>query len=191
MTADRPDLRSLDEDALVALAIGMGEPAFRGRQLFKWVHEKGATSFDDMTDLPLALRERLTETARLGALVETRRQRATDRTVKSLFRLPSGRHVEAVLIPDLALMAILPSYMPESIMTSTFCTPKESMVRNSCASRSSRGTTSATLTSFCFASRSRSRLAANSGALRPRVGRDFDLHPEVRRQVAGNSVRDH
>lgn len=100
MTADRPDLRSLDEDALVALATDLGEPAFRGRQLFKWVHEKSATSFDDMTDLPLALRERLTETAQLGALVEARRQRATDRTVKSLFRLPSGRHVEAVLIPD-------------------------------------------------------------------------------------------
>ena len=97
---DLPDLRSLDQDALVALATGMGEPAFRGRQLFKWVHEKGAQSFEAMTDLPGAFRERLAEAAALGTLVETRRQQATDRTIKSLFRLPSGRHIESVLIPD-------------------------------------------------------------------------------------------
>ncbi len=95
-----PDLRSLNQDALVALALDMGEPAFRGRQLFKWVHEKGATSFEAMTDLPAGFRERLTETADLGTLVEVRRQQATDQTIKCLFRLPSGRHIEAVLIPD-------------------------------------------------------------------------------------------
>lgn len=100
METSRPDLRALDQDALVALAVAMGEPAFRGKQLFKWVHEKGATSFDGMTDLPAAFRERLAERAQLGTLVEVRRQRATDRTLKSLFRLPSGRHIEAVLIPD-------------------------------------------------------------------------------------------
>ena len=99
-TPPRPDLRSLDREALEALAVDLGEPAFRGRQLFKWVHEKGAGSFDEMTDLPAALRERLAETAQIGTLAEVRRQQATDRTVKSLFRLPSGRHVETVLIPD-------------------------------------------------------------------------------------------
>ena len=100
METPRPDLRSLDAPALEALAVEMGEPRFRGRQLFKWVHEKGATSFEAMTDLPAAFRERLAEAVSLGTLVETRRQQATDRTIKSLFRLPSGRHVEAVLIPD-------------------------------------------------------------------------------------------
>ena len=96
-----PDLRSFDQSALEALAAEMGEPRFRGRQLFKWVHEKGARSFADMTDLPAAFRERLEAAAVLGTLVEVRRQHATDRTIKSLFRLPSGRHVETVLIPDL------------------------------------------------------------------------------------------
>ena len=97
----RPDLRSLDQDALVALATSLGEPAFRGRQLFKWVHEKGATSFADMTDLPAGFRQRLTESMDLGTLVEVRRQQATDQTIKCLFRLPSGRHIETVLIPDI------------------------------------------------------------------------------------------
>ena len=101
MDGPRPDLRAFDADALEALAVEMGEPRFRGRQLWKWVHEKGAASFEAMTDLPAAFRERLAARATLGSLVEVRRQQATDRTVKSLFRLPSGRHVETVLIPDL------------------------------------------------------------------------------------------
>jgi 23S rRNA (adenine2503-C2)-methyltransferase len=95
-----PDLRSLNAPALEALAVEMGEPRFRGRQLFKWVHEKGARDFETMTDLPAAFRARLAEAATLGTLDEVRRQQATDRTVKSLFRLPSGRHIETVLIPD-------------------------------------------------------------------------------------------
>ncbi len=100
METPRPDLRSLDAAALEAFALDLGEPRFRGRQLFKWIHEKGATTFEAMTDLPAGLRERLAEVADLGTLVEVRRQQATDRTVKCLFRLPSGRHVETVLIPD-------------------------------------------------------------------------------------------
>ncbi|GAB5535175.1 MAG: 23S rRNA (adenine(2503)-C(2))-methyltransferase RlmN [Rubricoccaceae bacterium] len=100
MPDSSPDLRDLDTDALVALATELGEPSFRGRQLFKWIHEKGASSFEEMTDLPAAFRERLAATARLGSLVEVKRQQATDQTIKSLFRLPSGRHIETVLIPD-------------------------------------------------------------------------------------------
>ncbi len=95
-----PDLLALDEPALEALAVRMGEPAFRGRQIFKWVHEKGVQDVAAMTDLPAAFRETLAEAVRVGSLVEVRRQQATDRTVKCLFRLPSGRHIETVLIPD-------------------------------------------------------------------------------------------
>ncbi|MEM0963819.1 MAG: 23S rRNA (adenine(2503)-C(2))-methyltransferase RlmN, partial [Bacteroidota bacterium] len=101
MPTSRPDLLALDEAALQALATELGEPRFRGRQLFKWVHEKGARSFDAMTDLPLAFRTRLADAASIGSLVEVKRQQATDRTIKSLFRLPSGRHIETVLIPEI------------------------------------------------------------------------------------------
>ena len=96
----RPDLKAMDRAELEAFARSLGEPAFRGRQLFRWLYEKGAASFEEMTDLPRSLRERLPEVARLGVLTEVRRQTATDQTVKSLFRLPSGRLVETVLIPD-------------------------------------------------------------------------------------------
>ena len=79
----------------------MGEPPFRGRQLFKWIWEKGATSFDEITVLPKPLRARLAQEASLGTLDEVQQQTARDQTVKSLFRLPSGREIETVLIPDL------------------------------------------------------------------------------------------
>ncbi|MEM1056705.1 MAG: 23S rRNA (adenine(2503)-C(2))-methyltransferase RlmN [Bacteroidota bacterium] len=95
-----PDLLALDQAEMEALMREIGEPAYRGRQLFEWVHEKGARSFDAMTNLPKALREHLAAEAQIGTLTETRRQTATDGTIKTLLQLPSGRAVEAVLIPD-------------------------------------------------------------------------------------------
>lgn len=95
------DLRSKTKSELEALAVEWGEPAYRGRQLFKWVHEKGVTDVEAMTDLPVAFRERLSGSVQVTTLKENRRQTSIDGTVKCLFELPSGRHVESVLIPDL------------------------------------------------------------------------------------------
>jgi 23S rRNA (adenine2503-C2)-methyltransferase len=99
-TARRTDLKALDRSGLEAFVCGLGEPAFRGRQLFRWLYARGATSFEEMTDLPAALRARLPDVASIGQIEEVMRQVASDRTVKVVFRLPSGRDVESVLIPD-------------------------------------------------------------------------------------------
>ena len=99
MPARLPDLTALDPDGLEAFARDLGQPAFRGRQLYRWVYGSDA-GFEGMTNLPKALRAKLPEVATLGRLVETRRQVASDGTTKCLFRLPSGREIEAVLIPD-------------------------------------------------------------------------------------------
>ncbi len=96
----RADLKTMDRAKLEAFAESIGEPKFRGRQLFKWLYEKGVTSFDEMTDLPAGLRERLAEIAEIWSLSEVQRQTAKDKTVKVLYELPSGRHIETVLIPD-------------------------------------------------------------------------------------------
>lgn len=101
MEATRTDLKALDRAGLEAYARSLGQPAFRGRQLFQWLYGKGATDFFQMTDLPASLRERLEAEAAISTLEEVRRQTATDQTVKGLFRLGSGREVESVLIPDL------------------------------------------------------------------------------------------
>lgn len=94
------DIRSLDLPGLERFVQSLGQPAYRGRQLFKWLYQKGAVSFDAMTDLPRAFRETLSEAARLVSIEKAGMQSATDGTVKVLFRLSTGRHVETVLIPD-------------------------------------------------------------------------------------------
>jgi 23S rRNA (adenine2503-C2)-methyltransferase len=94
------DLKALDRAGLEALAQALGEPPYRGRQLFKWLYQKGAATLDEMTDLPRRFREALAQAAALGRIENVRLQEATDRTLKGLFRLSTGRHVEAVLIPD-------------------------------------------------------------------------------------------
>lgn len=93
-------LKTLDRAGLEAFAESLGQPAYRGRQLFKWLYQKGATDFAAMSDLPKALRARLEQTATLDTIRLDRLQTASDQTAKGLFTLPSGRQIEAVLIPD-------------------------------------------------------------------------------------------
>jgi len=75
-----------------------GEPAFRARQVFKWLY-RGAASFEEMTDLSKALRRRLEETARLTPPEAARKQVSQqDGTIKYLWRLTDGNCVESVLM---------------------------------------------------------------------------------------------
>lgn len=97
MTDDRPDLRSLEEDELVRWVEGLGEPGYRGRQLARWVHGRGARGFESMTDLPLDLRRRLAERARLTGLRVLRRTTSSDgATTKYLLACEDGSTVESV-----------------------------------------------------------------------------------------------
>src|SRR3954467_3339498 len=73
------------------------EPAFRARQVWRWT-SAGASSFDEMTDLPAALRARLAEEVPFSTLSLVREAHASDGTVKALFHTADGRAVEAVLM---------------------------------------------------------------------------------------------
>ena len=76
----------------------MGEPAFRGKQVFTWLH-RGAASYDDMTNLPKALRERLAEECPFTVPQVARKQTsARDGTIKYLWRLGDGNCIETVLM---------------------------------------------------------------------------------------------
>src|SRR4051794_10428559 len=74
-----------------------GQPAFRGRQVWRWVSE-GATSYAEMTDLPAPLRAQLEEHVPFSSLEAQRQQTARDGTIKTLFHTGDGRPVEAVLM---------------------------------------------------------------------------------------------
>ena len=98
---DPPDLKGLLEQELQELAIELGEPAYRGRQLYSWIHERGVDEFSAMTDLPARFRSQLTSGFRVSKLRQTERRESAEGTaVKFLFELPGIGHVEAVLISD-------------------------------------------------------------------------------------------
>lgn len=96
----RTNLKAMGPSALVRFAEDLGEPSFRGNQLFSWIYGKGVTDFDAMTNLPRSLRETLQDTARTPQITLRTRKKSTDGTIKCLFELPSGRRIETVLIPD-------------------------------------------------------------------------------------------
>jgi 23S rRNA (adenine2503-C2)-methyltransferase len=73
------------------------EPAFRAKQVWRWTSQ-GASSYAEMTDLPAALRDRLTEAVPFSSLELVREAHASDGTVKALFHTADGRAVEAVLM---------------------------------------------------------------------------------------------
>lgn len=76
-----------------------GAPAFQGRNAARWVFQRGATSWEEMTDLPAALRSQLEEEQPLITAVCEARSEAEDGAVKLLLRLPDGASVEAVGMP--------------------------------------------------------------------------------------------
>ena len=96
---EKRDLRSMDLEEMTALCQELGEPKFRAGQLFDWVHQKGVASFQEMTNLSKALRQKLEETCTLTTLAIVRRlESKLDETVKYLYRLPDGESVETVLM---------------------------------------------------------------------------------------------
>jgi 23S rRNA (adenine2503-C2)-methyltransferase len=96
------NLFGLTRPELESFVTELGLPAYRGRQLYRWIYSRSATELGVMTDLPRTLREELAKrfTIRPPAVVSQLRSR--DGTVKFLFALEGGKNVEAVYIPDLS-----------------------------------------------------------------------------------------
>jgi 23S rRNA (adenine2503-C2)-methyltransferase len=87
----------VDLDLLNEKLATSGEPRFRADQVWEWA-ARGAGSYDEMTNLPLGLRESLAEDVPFSSLRVTREARASDGTEKALFETHDGRPVEAVLM---------------------------------------------------------------------------------------------
>jgi 23S rRNA (adenine2503-C2)-methyltransferase len=87
----------MDLELLSERLAAAGEPRFRARQVWAWT-ARGADGYDDMTDLPRALRERLAGEVPFSSLTVEHEARSRDGTIKALFRTHDGRPVEAVLM---------------------------------------------------------------------------------------------
>jgi 23S rRNA (adenine2503-C2)-methyltransferase len=100
MNARAPDLRSLSLEATTELVAGLGEPRYRGGQIWRWVHGRRVRGWDQMANIPRSLRERLAAAAILGGLSVAEGQRSADGTRKLRLETAAGQSIETVLIPD-------------------------------------------------------------------------------------------
>ncbi len=92
------DIKSLTLEEITALLKEMGEPAFRGKQVFTWLH-KGVKSFDEMTNLSKALRAKLEQSCYITVPQVARKQVSQlDGTIKYLWELEDGNCIETVLM---------------------------------------------------------------------------------------------
>ena len=92
------DIKSMTQQELSQFLKELGEPAFRAKQVFTWLH-RGAASFDEMTNLSKSLREKLKETCFITAPVVARKQESRlDGTIKYLWELSDGNCIETVLM---------------------------------------------------------------------------------------------
>ncbi len=94
------NLLEFDLDGLTAFCERLGEKRFRATQLFRWIHQRGASDFDQMTDLAKSLRGKLKSCAYIEALPVVSEHQSVDGTIKWLFDVGAGNAVEAVFIPE-------------------------------------------------------------------------------------------
>lgn len=94
------NLLDFDLNGLAAFCERLGEKRFRATQLFRWIHQRGASEFDQMSDLAKSLREKLKTCATIQALPVISEHQSSDGTVKWLFDVGGGNAVEAVYIPE-------------------------------------------------------------------------------------------
>ncbi len=94
------NLLDFDLHGLQAFCEGLGEKRFRAQQLFRWIHQKGESNFDLMTDLAVGFRHKLKQHALVKGLETIGSHTSTDGTIKWLFSVGHGDAVEAVFIPE-------------------------------------------------------------------------------------------
>ena len=94
------NLLDFDLDGLTAYCEGLGEKRFRATQLYRWIHQKGAADFEQMSDLAKSLRSKLAGAAEVRGLDRISEHVSADGTIKWLFDVGGGNAVESVYIPE-------------------------------------------------------------------------------------------
>lgn len=115
------DIRLLTLEELQDLVKELGQPAFRAKQLNEWIHDKNVCSFDEMTNLPAALREKLSERFSFNVPVELVKQVSKDGSRKYLLQFSDGVSVETVGMPNRNKLAVCISSQAGCTMGCAFC----------------------------------------------------------------------
>lgn len=117
----KKDVRAMPLSELLEAVKSLGEPGFRARQLYGWVHRKYARSFAEMSDLPLAFRMRLQEGFQLGSLEKDLAQHSVDGTIKFRWKTADGHFIESVYMPTDRRKTLCVSTQVGCAMGCSFC----------------------------------------------------------------------
>lgn len=97
---EKVDLKNLSPSELNEFLKSFGKERYRSIQILRWLYQKGAQSFDEMTNLSKRFRRELSQASLISTLCPLRVEQASDGTRKFLFQLEDGNRIESVLIPD-------------------------------------------------------------------------------------------
>lgn len=115
------DLLSLEMPELESRIVSLGEPGFRAKQIFQWIHQKGLFRVEEMGNLPRALRNRLAEESDPFPVDLDQTLVSRDGTRKFGFRLQDGFSIESVLIPESKRLTLCLSTQVGCAMACSFC----------------------------------------------------------------------
>lgn len=127
----KTDLKSLSANETIEWVKGVGLEPYRAGQIRQWLFQRMATSFDKMTNVSIAIRERLKETAFITRIGKIKTLVSEDTTEKYLFKLDDGSLIESVLIPEKDHFTLCISSQVGCAMGCTFChTARQGLKRN-------------------------------------------------------------
>ncbi|NLA23809.1 MAG: 23S rRNA (adenine(2503)-C(2))-methyltransferase RlmN [Bacteroidales bacterium] len=121
MSAQKPDIREISQEEISDFVKSSGEKPFRLKQLNEWLWIKGAQSFDEMTSLSKAFRDKLNENFSFKTIEIFQEQHSKDKTVKIAFRLFDLSIIEGVLIPSSNRVTACISSQVGCAMNCKFC----------------------------------------------------------------------
>lgn len=99
MKNSKKDIRALSKEQLREFFISEGDKAFRGNQVYEWLWNKGAHTFEEMTNISKETRDMLEANFVINHILVDQMQRSSDGTIKNAVKLHDGLTVESVLIP--------------------------------------------------------------------------------------------
>ncbi|MGC9017622.1 MAG: 23S rRNA (adenine(2503)-C(2))-methyltransferase RlmN [Caldimicrobium thiodismutans] len=127
----KPNLRNFDLEEIRNFLKDLGEPPYRGDQVYHWITCKAAISFDEMSNLPKILREKLDKAFSLSLPELVELQRDEEGTTKFALKLEDGEIIESVLIPERDHFTLCVSTQVGCALGCTFClTAKSGFKRN-------------------------------------------------------------
>lgn len=131
MIKDKQNIRNLSFEELVTYMEQLGEKKFRAKQVYEWLWQKNASSFEDMTNLGLALRQKMENAFFIDKIQLDDQQISSDKTIKCAFSVGEGKVVEGVLIPTTSRTTACISSQVGCSLSCTFCaTGKLKLMRN-------------------------------------------------------------